>query len=114
MSFFACPVAAPPTSLQPGDGLHPASGERLSALDQHPQHLQLRVDRQDSQVLRADRGDRDRVRVVGVALPAVTGVQQPSPGRQLGRHVDHVLTRLQQPLRQRPADTVRALDRPHP
>jgi hypothetical protein len=45
------------------------------------------------------------VRVMGVALAAVTGVQQPCPGGQLGRHIEHVFAGLQQPLRQRPGDS---------
>jgi hypothetical protein len=56
-------------------------------VDQHPQRLELCVRRQHPQVLRADRGDRDRMGVVGVGLAAVPGVQQPYPGGQLGRHV---------------------------
>jgi hypothetical protein len=54
------------------------------------------------------------VRVVRIGLAVVAGVEQPRAGRELGRHVDHVLAVGQQPLRQRSAGAVAALDRPHP
>jgi hypothetical protein len=65
-------------------------------------------------MLGADRGDRDRVRVVGFGLPAVAGVEHPCPGGELGGHVDHVFPVGQESLRQRPAGAVAALDRPRP
>lgn len=60
-----------------------------------------RVERQDAQLLRADRGNRDRVHVMSVGLPAVPGVEHPDPGGQLRRHVNHVLPVRQAPQRSR-------------
>jgi hypothetical protein len=69
----------------------PLPGQLIAAVGQHPQGLQLGVMGQDAELLRADRSHRDRVRIVGVGLPAVAGVEHPNPGGQLGRDVDHVL-----------------------
>jgi hypothetical protein len=100
--------------LQPVDGLHPDPCEFFAAVDQHPQRLELDVIAQHPQVLGADRDHRDRVGVVCVGLAVVPGIEQPGAGGELGGHVDHLLTVGQQPLRQRPAGAVAALDRPHP
>ncbi len=77
-------------------------------------HLQVAVVGQHPQTLGADRHGRDRVRVVGVGLAVVAGVEQPSPGRQLRRDVDHPLTVGEQPLSQRPTGAATAFDGPHP
>jgi hypothetical protein len=100
--------------LQPVDGLHPGPCEFFAAVDQHPQRLQLDAIGQHPQVLGADRDHRDRVRVVCVGLAVVPAIEQPGAGGELGGHVDHRLTVGQQPLRQRPAGAVTALDRPNP
>ena len=54
------------------------------------------------------------MRVVGVGLAVVAGVEQPDPGRELRRDVDDLLAVLEESLRQRPAGSVAALDRPDP
>ena len=100
--------------VQPVDGLHPAPAQRVTAVDQQPQRGQLTIDGQHPQGLGPHRDGRDGVRVVRVGLAVVPGVEQPHPRGQLGRDVDDDLTGLQQPLRQGPAGTVGALDRPHP
>jgi len=51
---------------------------------------------------------------MGVGLAVVPGIEQPHPSGQLRRHVHDHLTGLEQPLSQRPAGAVSALDRPHP
>jgi hypothetical protein len=51
------------------------------------------------------------VRVVGVGLALVAGVEEPRAGRQLRGDVNDVLAVREQPLRQRPAGAVAALDR---
>ena len=51
---------------------------------------------------------------MGVGLAVVAGVEQPDPGGELRRDVDDLLAVLEEPLRQRPAGTVAALDRPDP
>jgi hypothetical protein len=60
------------------------------------------------QGLGADRDDRDRVRVAGVGLAVVAGVEETDPGGELGRYVEDSLTGLEQPLGQGPSDTVGA------
>jgi hypothetical protein len=47
-------------------------------------------------------------------LRFVAGVEDPDPCSELGRHVDDVLTGLEQPLRQRPTGAQTPLDRPCP
>jgi len=100
--------------VQPVDGLDPLAGQLLAAVGEHPQRLELLVVGQHSQPAGADRDRRDRVRVVGVGLAVVPGVEQPGSGRQLGRHVHDVFAVGQEPLRQRPAGAVAAFDRPDP
>jgi hypothetical protein len=100
--------------LQPVHGRHPLIRQLVAVVDQHPQRLELAVGREDTQVLAADGGHRDRVRVVGVGLAAMAGVQESGPGCQLGRDIDHPLAGLQQPLRQRTAHAEAALDCPLP
>ena len=51
---------------------------------------------------------------MGIALGRLGRVQHPHPGRQRRRHVDHVLTRRHQLLRQQITQTRRRLDRPPP
>ena len=57
-------------------------------------------------------GDRDGV--VGVALAAVAGRQQPHPGGQLGGHVNDRFTLADQLLSQPAAKAAGALHRPAP
>ena len=54
------------------------------------------------------RHDGDGVRI---GLAVVPGVEQPHPGGQLGRDVDHVLADIKQPLSQGTTGTVGTLDR---
>ena len=51
----------------------------------------------------------DRVRVRGVGLAALPGIEHPGPGSQLGRHIQHPLPAGQQPLRDGAADAIRTL-----
>jgi hypothetical protein len=99
-------------SLQPVHGRHPLIRQLVAVVDEHPQRLELAVGREDAQVLGADGGDRDRVRVVGVGLAAMAGVQQTCPGCELGGDVDDALAGLQQPLSQRATHPEAALDCP--
>jgi hypothetical protein len=59
-------------------------------------------------------GDRHREGVIRVVLAGVPGLQQPHPGRQLGRHVQHLLTGGDQLLRQQAPQPGGALHRPGP
>jgi hypothetical protein len=54
------------------------------------------------------------MRVVGVGLAVVAGVEQPDPGSQLRGDVDDSFAVLEEALRERPAGAVAALDRPDP
>lgn len=54
------------------------------------------------------------MRVVRVGLSVVPGVEQPHPVGGLRRDVEHPLTGLKRPLRQRPSNAVRVLDRSGP
>ena len=69
--------------LQPIDHLDPLTGQLLPPVDQHPQHLQLLVVRQHAQAASADRDHRHGVRVVGVGLAVMAGVEQPHPALSL-------------------------------
>jgi hypothetical protein len=51
---------------------------------------------------------------VASVFAALTGVEHPGPGGQLGRHIQYPFAVGQQPLRERPAGAVRAFDRPDP
>jgi hypothetical protein len=98
--------------LQPVHGLHPQVGQLVAAVGEQPQRDQLLVEGELAQPRGTQRHHRHRMRVGGVGLAGVAGVEDPDPGSQLGRHVDHGLALGQQPLRQWPADPVGALDRP--
>lgn len=54
----------------------------------------------------------DRVGVVGVGLAVVSGVEEPDPGGELGRDVDHVFAVFEESLCQWAAGAVAAFDRP--
>ena len=64
--------------------------------------------------LRPQCGDRHRVGVIRVVLAGVPGLQQPHPGGQLRRHIQHPLTGGDQLLGQQIPQPGRALDRPGP
>ena len=115
MSFFACPGSSSANKrLEPVHGLDPPPAEGFAPVGQHPQGLELTVEGQDPQACGAHGDHRDGVRVVGVGLAVVPGVEEPDPGGELGGDVDDVLAGLEQPLCQRPAGAVGALDRPRP
>jgi hypothetical protein len=101
-------------SLESVDGLDPPAGECFAAVGEHPQCLELAVEMQHPQVLGAHGNSGDRVGVVGVGLAVVAGVEEPDPGGELGRHVDHVFPVLKQSLGQGPSGAVAAIDRPNP
>jgi hypothetical protein len=98
--------------LQPVHRLHPTLGQLVAAVGQQPQRDQRLVVTKLVQPPAAHRHHRHRVRAGRVGLAGVAGVEHPHPRGQLRRHVDHDLPVGQQPLGQRPACSVRALDRP--
>jgi hypothetical protein len=87
--------------LEPVHGLHPKPSQLVAAVGEDPQRLELTIGCQHAQSRRADRDDSDRVRIERVGLAVVAGVEQPDPGRKLGRHIDDPFTRLHQSLRER-------------
>ena len=73
--------------------LDPGPAQLGAPVDQHPQRLQLDVIGQHPKLPGADRNYRHGVRVVGVGLAVVPGVEQPRPRGQLRRDVHDVLAR---------------------
>ena len=100
--------------LESVDGLDPPTGQCLTAVGEHPQRLELAVELQHPQGRGAHGNSSDRVRVVGVGLAVVAGVEQPDPGRELRRHVDHLLAVLEETLSEWSSGAVRSLNRPDP
>jgi hypothetical protein len=54
------------------------------------------------------------VGVAGIGLAVVAGVEEPDPGGELGRHIDHLLAGFKEPLSQRSAGAVDSLNGPDP
>ena len=54
------------------------------------------------------------MRIVGVGLAVVAGVEQPDPGGELGGDVNDSFAVFEESLRERPAGPVAALDCPDP
>ena len=54
------------------------------------------------------------MRIGGIGLTALARGEHPGAGRQLGRHIHHMFSRGQQPVRDMPADALASLDRPGP
>jgi hypothetical protein len=61
---------------------------------------------------RAQRRDRHRPGIIRVIFVDVSRRKQPHPGGQLGRHIQHPLTRGEQLLGQQMPQPARAFDRP--
>ncbi len=100
--------------MQLGDHPGVVLAEGAATVDQQPQHRQLLVVDDRAQPGHPGADQRDRMRVGRVGLAALTGREHPGAGRQLRRHVDHLLTVGEQPVRDVPADALAALDRPRP
>jgi len=100
--------------VQPVQRLRPGPGQLITPVGQQPQHRQALIMGQLPQPAGAQRRDGDGVRVGGVGLAAVAGVQDPDASGQLGRHIHHLLPLGQQPGRQRPPRPERTLHRPGP
>lgn len=114
MSLFACPGSSSARKrLEPVHDLDASVGAGF-AVGEHPERLKLAIGLQHAQPFGPHGDDRDRVRVQRVGLAVVAGVEQPDPGSEFGGDVDDVLASLKQPLGQRAAGTVGALDRPDP
>jgi hypothetical protein len=72
--------------------------QSLATVGEHPQNLERGVDLQHPQVRGAHGDHCHGVGVQGVDLPVVAGVEQPDPGRELGRDIHNVFAGLEQPL----------------
>ena len=81
---------------------------------QDPQHRKLLIVHNGPQPGHAGSGQRNRVRVGGVGLAALPGGEHPHPRRQLGGHIDDLLTIGEQPAGQVPADPLASFHRPDP
>jgi hypothetical protein len=88
--------------------------QRPAAVGQDPQHRQLLIIGDPAQARHPGSGQRDRMRAGRICFTALPGGEYPGAGRQLRRHVHHVLTIGQQPAGDVPANALAALDRPGP
>jgi hypothetical protein len=79
---------------------------------QQPQHLPVILQRNRPQIPVPQRDDRRGTRVMPVGLVLAGRVQQPCPRRQRGGHVDDVLARRDELLRQQRPMTGRAFNSP--
>lgn len=81
---------------------------------EHPQRLELTVLDHHPQTFGADRHHGDGVGVQGgVGLAVVAGVEEPHPGREPGRDIEHLLTGGgDESSGQRTTGTLAPLDRP--
>jgi hypothetical protein len=95
-------------SVQSVDGLGVRPAELVASVDQHAHHEQVVVELDPQQARCPQRDHRDRVRIDRIGLAAVPSREHP------GRHVDHGLTVMPEPMHDVFADAVTALDRPQP
>jgi hypothetical protein len=88
--------------------------QSTASVRQHPQHRELVIGDHRSQPGHAGADQRHGVDVGGIGLASLTSREHSRPGRELRRHVDHVLALGQEPHRDVSADPVASLDRPDP
>ena len=85
-----------------------------ASVDQEPQHRELLVVDHWTQPAHPGADQGHGVRIGGVGLAALTGREDPSPGRELGRDVDDFLVSSEESHRDVVADPETAFDRPNP
>lgn len=86
----------------------------MITVSQQTQHDPVLIETGDDVQCRVPpRNDRYRAGIVRVGLVDPPVVQQAHPGRQLRRHINHVLTGRDELLGEHRAQQRRALDRPH-
>jgi len=100
--------------MQPADDLGTAAAQVPVALGPDLQHRRVIIGPDLPDAGRAQRGDRHRPGIIGVVLVHIPGSQQPDPRAELGRHIQHPLTRALQLLGQQMPRAAGALDRPGP
>src|SRR5262249_3024736 len=86
------PGTRPQHRGQPARGLVTRAGQVTMPLRPHLQHHGVVLRDHRPRGRGAQRRDRYRERVVRVILAGVPGLQQPHPGGQLRRHIQHPLT----------------------
>ena len=100
--------------MQPAGDLVAGPGQVPVPLGPHLQHRGVILGAHLAPGRGPQRRDRHRAGIVRVVLVRVPGLQQPHPGSQLGRHVQHPLTGGDQLLGQQVAQPAGALHRPGP
>jgi hypothetical protein len=98
--------------MEPVEGPGALTDQVVAAVRQQPQDGRVVLEADLAKARGPKGGHRHRDRVVGIALAAVAGRQQPHPGGQLGRHVHHQLAVADQLLREPAAKAAGALHRP--
>jgi len=100
--------------VQPVDREGAGGSELVTSVHQQPQRDCRAIDLHGAKTWRAQRDQRDRVRVGGVGLAALPGGEHPSPRRQLRRYVHHRFTVGDQPLGDVATHSFASFHRPHP
>ena len=100
--------------MQPADDLGTGPAEPVAAVHEQPQRDGGVIDHHEAQTAAAQAGHSHAVGVDRVGFAALTGVEHPHPGGQLGRHVQHRLAVRDQALGDMPADPSATLDCPDP
>jgi hypothetical protein len=98
--------------VQPAQGIGPGPAQTVAAVDQQLQRDRDVIDDGLTQTVGAQRGHGDAVRVGGIGLAALGGVEQASPRGQLRRHVEDGFAVSDKTLGDVPADAVAAFHRP--
>jgi hypothetical protein len=100
--------------MEPVEGPGALTDQVVAAVRQQPQHGRVVVEADLAKAPGPKGGHGDRDGVVGVALAAVAGRQQPHPGGQLGGHVKDWFTLADQLLCEPAAKAAGALNGPAP
>jgi hypothetical protein len=100
--------------MEPVEGPGALTHQVIAAVREQPQDIGVVLDADLAEAAGAMGGHGDRDGVVGVALAAVAGRQQPHPGGQLGGHVEDRFAVADQLLREPAAKAAGALHGPAP
>jgi hypothetical protein len=97
--------------MQPADELGAGPAEVTMALGPHLQHCRVIIGPDLSDTGRAQGGDGHRPGIIRVVLVRIPRGEQPHPGAELGRHIQHPLTGRHQLLGQQMTHAAGALAR---
>jgi hypothetical protein len=100
--------------MEPVEGPGALTHQVVAAVRQQPQDDRVVLEADLAKARGPNGGHGDRDGVVGVALAAVAGRQQPHPGGQLGGHVNDRFTLADQLLGEPAAKAAGAFHRPAP